>query len=74
MENHLAKDAIETTLDHLKEVHAKAYELPESIKNILDENEFKYIKSTITKQAIPTVQLLIKDHKKVNKTTGDYPS
>ena len=65
---------METTLDHLKEVHTKAHKLLEGIKNILDENEYKYIKSTITKQAIPTVQLLIKDHKEVNKTTGDYPS
>ena len=74
VEDHLRKDATETTLEHLQEVHSKAYELLESIKNILDENEFKYIKSTITKRAIPTVQLLIKDHKKVNETTGDYPS
>ena len=55
VENHLAKDAVPTTLDHLKEVHAKAYELLDSIKNILDNNEFKYIKSTITKRAISTV-------------------
>ena len=49
VENHLRKDAMETMLDHLEKVHSKSYELLESIKNILDENEFKYIKSTITK-------------------------
>ena len=55
VENHLRKDTVETTLNHLKEVHSKAYELLESVKHILDKNEFKYIKSTITKQSIPTV-------------------
>ena len=58
VENHLHNDAMETMLDHLKEVHAKAYELLESIRNVLDENDFKYMKSTITKRAIRTVQLL----------------
>ena len=64
---------MKTTLDHLKEVHAKVHKLLEGTNNILDENEYKYIKSTITKRAIPTVQLVIKDHKEVNKTTGNYP-
>ena len=34
VKNHLQKDAAETTLDNLKEVHSKAYELLESTKNI----------------------------------------
>ena len=32
VENHLRKDAVEKMLDHLKEVHAKAYKLLKSMK------------------------------------------
>ena len=69
VKDHLQNNVVETTLNHLKEVHSKAYKLLDSIKNILDKNEFKYIKSTITKRAIPTMQLSIKDHKEVNSLT-----
>ena len=74
VERHLKKDAVETTYGHLQEVHKKALELLTTIDDLVSENEFRYIKSTITKRAIPTVQLLIKDHKKIDESTGEYPS
>ncbi len=44
-----------------------------TLEDILSQNEFNYIKSTINKRAVPTVCLLIKDHKKRDKE-GDFPT
>ena len=74
VERHLQKDAVLTDYAHLQEVHKKAIELLATINDLVGENEYKYIKSTITKRAVPTVQLLIKDHKKIDESTGEYPS
>ena len=72
---HLGKEAILSTRDELVKRQARAKELLEDIgkRDILSTNEVSYIKSTITKKAVPTVKLLIKDHKKKNVETGRYP-
>ena len=74
VENHLRKDAAETDYARLQEVHQKALEVLAENIDLVGEDEYKYIKSTITKRAVPTVQLLIKDHKKIDESTGEYPS
>jgi len=73
---HLGKEEILSTRDELVKRQAQAKKLLEDIgeRDILSTNEFSYIKSTITKKAVPTVKLLIKDHKKKNVETGRYPS
>ncbi len=72
---HLGKEAILSTRDELVKRQAQAKELLKDIgkRDILSTNEFSYIKSksTITKKAVPTVKLLIKDHKKKNVETGN---
>jgi hypothetical protein len=45
----------------------------EQQEDLLSINEYNYIKSTISKKSVPTVQALIKDHKKKDEN-GDYPS
>jgi hypothetical protein len=44
----------------------------EQQEDLLSINEYNYIKSTISKKSVPTVQALFKDHKKEKdvKTSG----
>ena len=56
---HLRNDSVPTNHSCLKKIYAESKLL------------HNYIKSTITKKAIPTVKLLIKDHKK-KEENGDY--
>ena len=46
--------------------------VPGTKKSILSDQEYNYIKSTISKCAVPTIQLLIKDHKKESDENGNY--
>jgi hypothetical protein len=69
---HLSEDAVETTYEHLIESRDKAKSKLEQFKYLLSENEYNYIKSTISKCNIPTVRLLIKDHKDKDEH-GDFP-
>ena len=59
----LPKEAVISSYAYLQDTHKKVLDKLETIKPILSESEFNYVKSTITKRAIPTVQLLVKDHK-----------
>ena len=64
---HLQEDAKLTDLAHVKQVKKDAIEYLEQNKSILSDQEYNYIKSTISKCAVPTTHLLIKDHKKEKK-------
>ena len=70
---HLEEDAVRTTHTHLTKVIAEAKEKLETVADLLSPNEYNYIKSTINKHNIPTVQLLVKDHKS-RKVDGNHPS
>jgi hypothetical protein len=70
---HLEKDAVPTTHTHLKEVQKEARAKLDTFQDMLSENEYNYIKQTINKASIPTVQLLVKDHKDKD-SNGDYPT
>jgi hypothetical protein len=61
---HLNEETVPTTLNHSKEVKAKAHEFLDTLTDILSENEYYYIRSTINKCNVPIVSLLVKDHKK----------
>jgi hypothetical protein len=56
---HLNEETVPTTLNHLKEVKAKAHEFLDTLTDILSENEYNYIRSTINKCNVPTVSLLV---------------
>ena len=68
---HLAKDAVKCDSAKLDTIHKEALKMLATLEYILSQNEFNYIKSTINKRAVPTVCLLIKDHKKRGKE-GDF--
>ena len=70
---HLSKDAIQTDLENINRIHKEALALCESSKELLSQSEYNYIKSTVNKKAIPTVKLLLKDHKKKD-ANGDFPT
>ena len=69
---HLQEDAKLTDLAHVKQVKKDAIKYLEQNKSILLDQEYNYIKSTISKCAVPTIQLLIKDHKKGRDKNGNY--
>ena len=69
---HLQEDAKLTDLAFVKQVKKDAIEYLEQNKSILSDQEYNYIKSTISKCAVPTIQLLIKDHKKGRDKNGNY--
>jgi hypothetical protein len=70
---HLEKDAIPTNHTHLKEVQKQAKILLETLNDILSDDEYNYIKQTIKKMNVPTVQLLVKDHKDKDENV-DHPT
>ena len=69
----LTKEAVPTTYAHLQEVKLEADNMLASVADILSQQEYNYIKSTISKHSVPTVQLLVKDHKDKDEH-GDYPT
>ena len=69
---HLADDAVKTTTDCLSKAKETAKQKLDSFADLLSTNEYNYIKATINKCSVPTVQLLIKDHKP--KKAGRHPS
>ena len=69
---HLTEDAVKTTHTHLQEIFEITNEKLESFRDLLDDKEFKYIKSTISKHNIATVCPLVKDHN--NKDENGNPS
>ena len=58
---HLASDSKLTDLSFVKKVKQDAEDYLKSIESILSNQEHNYIKSTITKCAVPTIQLMVKD-------------
>ena len=71
---HLKEDAVLTTRDKLKEAKERAKLKLKNFRNLFSESEYNYIKSTINKCSVPTVHLLIKDHKDKDKINHHYPS
>ena len=70
---HLNADAVKTTTIKLNETKDEAKEMLNAHKDLFSPNEFNYIKSTINNCDIPSVKLLIKDHKDSDEK-GNYPS
>ncbi len=73
VEAHLKKDAAPSNIKKLEQILKDANAFLEQQEDLLSINEYNYIKSTISKKSVPTVQALIKDHKKKDEN-GDYPS
>ena len=70
---HLIEEGIKTTKDTLMEVKEESFTKLEAFRDLLSESEYNYVKSTINNCNVPTVKLLIKDHKKQDEH-GEYPS
>ena len=70
---HLAKDDKLTKLEYVRKVKVNAIAQLEKNKQILLDQEYNYIKSTINKCAVPIIQLLVKDNNKKDKG-GNYPT
>ena len=68
--SHLNKEAVLSNVDKIRKLHKKALSFVNKNKEITSENEFNYIKSTINAKKIPTVLLLVKDHKTVPPGTN----
>ena len=69
-EQHLAKEAARSSRERLTEIYDDAQKVLALHADMLSREEYNYIKTTIDKKAIPTVKLLIKDHKD-KKENGD---
>ena len=69
----LAEDAVKTTTNRLKEVKEEAKTKLETFADLLSEKEYNYIKSTINNCNVPTIKLLVKDHKSKDEA-GEYPT
>ena len=62
--NHLEAEAARSSRERLIEIEAEAKTILSIYEHMLSKDEYNYIKTTITKKAIPTVKLLVKDHKR----------
>ena len=69
---HLASDSKLTDLSFVKKVKKDAEDHLKSIESILLDQEYNYIKSIITKCAVLTIQLLVKDYKTVTDKNGNH--
>ena len=57
----------------MAKIHEMANAMTEQFREILSINEYNYIKRTVTKKKIPSICLLIKDHKKMDDS-GNFPT
>ena len=73
VKKHLEEDAELTTLSTLKEKYMKAETFLDANYDLFNDQEKKYIKSTLLDHRVPTVKLLVKDHKEKDEN-GRYPS
>ena len=70
---HLIESGEEISRSRLIEIHDKGMDLLERLKKTMTKNEYFTIRSQISSKTIPTPSLLIKDHKKIDKS-GFYPT
>ena len=70
---YLTEDAKLISLECIRQLKVDVITQLEKNKSIILDEEYNYIKSTINKCAVPTIQLLVKDHKKKDKS-GNYPT
>jgi hypothetical protein len=59
---------------HLMEVLQSGQNLLAEMEGLMGEKEVKFVKQSLLSKQIPTLSLLIKDHKKPCSTTGELPT
>ena len=60
---HLHQDAKTIQRIQVTEIYVQAKEYAECLRETtLSDKEYQYIRSTINKRAVPTLQLIVKDH------------
>jgi hypothetical protein len=57
----------------LIQVLDKANEPPESLEDVMSEDEYSFVKESLNSKVIPPPKLLIKDHKEINEDRN-YPT
>ena len=67
VKKHLDKATIFSLTEKIKEIFDSANELLLGMEEVFDQNEYNFIKETIESRAIPTLKLLVKDHKKLDR-------
>ena len=59
-------------MGHFRDIFEACEKRLQSVRESLSKDEFGFIKETIKSKKIPSLTLLVKDHKKVDEN-GDYP-
>ena len=70
---HLDDQAIVSSRKRISWIYHKCLNLLESLDGWISRNEYRFLEEIIDSKAIPTPQLLIKDHKKP-KDNGEFPT
>ena len=70
---HLLKNGKEIPRSKLIQTLDEAKELLEGLEDVMSEDEYYFVKSSLDSKAIPSPKLLIKDHKEINDD-GNYPT
>ena len=65
VKSYLKKEVCLTDLKKIQTVPKVALSFVEDAKAFFSEQEFNYTKSSVNTKKIPTVHILVKDHKKV---------
>ena len=75
MNDHLDSKATKSSREKIKQSFQCANDLLEELtfKEIINDNEYDFLKETIDSKAIPTPKLSMKDHKKPNEDR-DFPT
>jgi hypothetical protein len=70
---HLNEETVPTTLNCLKDAQAKVHGFLDTLMDVLIKSEYNYNRSITNKHNIPTISLLVKDHKKKKKLVPHRP-
>ena len=75
MNNHLNKNATKSSRERIVEIFNNSNDLLKELSSeeLINDNEYNFLKETIDSKAIPMPKLLIKDHKNPDKD-GDFPT
>lgn len=65
----LMKQAVPMDLAYLKEIKKQALDKRSEIENLISPSKYSYLRHTIKNKSIPTIKLLIKDHKPLDKNS-----
>ena len=74
LDDHLTKSVKVINRSRVVDLEQQATQRLTELQSSLSKKEFEAIKESIDMKEIPTPKLLVKDHKKRDATTGNYPT